>query len=155
MASVDPTGALSEAISFNDCIGGKFTTRRLGTLLVSLFSGVALFLSAIGLYGVLAYFVTQRNREIGVRIAVGARPGNIVGLVMSQGLKIVALGLAIGLSTALLAGQFINSLLYGVTGTDPIAVSLAILVLFLAALLACCLPALRAARTNPITALHQ
>jgi putative ABC transport system permease protein len=155
MASIDPTVALSEASSFNDWIGVKFTTRRLGTLLVGLFSGVALFLAAIGLYGVLAYAVSQRSREIGVRIAVGARPANIIGLVMGQGLKIVALGLAIGLSTALLAGQFINSLLYGVSGNDPITLGLAILTLFVTGGLACCLPALRAARVNPITALRE
>ena len=155
IASIDPSVALSEASSFNDWIGVKFTTRRLGALLVGLFSGVALFLSAIGLYGVLAYAVSQRSREIGVRIAVGAQPTNIIRLVMSQGLRIVALGLAIGLCTALLLGQFINSLLYGVSGNDPITLGLAILVLFLAGALACCLPALRAARINPITALRE
>ena len=155
LASIDPTVALSETSSFNDWIGLKFTTRRLCTLLIGLFSGVALFLAAIGLYGVLAYAVSQRKKEIGVRIAVGAQPANIVRLVMGQGLRIVASGLAIGLTTALLASQFISSLLYGVSGNDPITFGSAIFVLFLAGGLACSLPALRAARTNPITALRQ
>jgi len=86
---------------------------------------------------------------------VGAQPANIVRLVMGQGLRIVASGLAIGLTTALLASQFISSLLYGVSGNDPITFGSAIFVLFLAGGLACSLPALRAARTNPITALRQ
>jgi putative ABC transport system permease protein len=120
VASIDPAVALSEVATLDDWIGTKLTTRRLGALLVSLFSGVALFLSTIGLYGVLAYSVSQRNREIGVRIAVGAQPSNIVRLVMGQGLKIVGLGLAIGLSTALLIAHFISSLLYGVSENDPV-----------------------------------
>jgi putative ABC transport system permease protein len=155
MASIDPTVALSEASSFKDWIGLKFTTRRLGTLLVGLFSGVALFLSAIGLYGVLAYAVSQRRREIGVRIAVGAQASNIVRLVMGQGFKIVGLGLAIGLSAALLVARFINSLLYGVSENDPITLGLAILVLLIAGFLACFLPAWRASRIDPITALRE
>jgi putative ABC transport system permease protein len=155
MASIDPTVALSDASSLNDWIGLKFTTRRLGTLLVGLFSGVALFLSAIGLYGVLAYAVSQRRREIGVRIAVGAQASNIVRLVMGQGFKIVGLGLGIGLSAALLVARFITSLLYGVSENDPITLGLAILVLLIAGFLACFLPAWRATRINPVTALRE
>jgi putative ABC transport system permease protein len=124
-------------------------------LLVSLFSGIALFLSAIGLYGTLAYSVTQRRREIGVRIAVGARAANIINLVMRQGFKIVGLGLAIGLSGALVTARFMSSLLYGVSANDPVTLGLAILVLLLAGFLACFIPALRATRTNPVTALRE
>jgi putative ABC transport system permease protein len=155
VASVDPTVALSRVGAFDDWIGAKLTTRRLSALLVSLFSGCALFLSAVGLYGVLAYSVTQRRREIGVRIAVGAQASNIVRLVMGQGLKILGFGLAIGLCISSLIVRFINSLLYGVSGNDPVTLGFTIVVLLLTGFLACCLPALRAARVNPITALRE
>jgi putative ABC transport system permease protein len=155
VASTDPTVALSEVGTLEDWIGQKSMTRRLGALLVTLFSGIALFLSAIGLYGTLAYSVTERRREIGVRIAVGARAANIINLVMRQGFKIVGLGLAIGLSSALLTARFMNSLLYGVSENDPVTLGLAILVLLLAGFLACFLPAWRAARINPVTALRE
>jgi putative ABC transport system permease protein len=155
VASIDPTVALSKAGAFDDWIGAKLTTRRLSALLVSLFSGFALFLSAIGLYGVLAYSVNQRRREIGVRIAVGAQASNILSLVMRQGFKIVSVGLAVGLITAVAVGRFINSMLYGVSENDPVTLGFAVLVLLLAGLLACLLPALRAARIDPITALRE
>ena len=155
VASVDPTVALSRVGALDDWIGAKLTTRRLSTLLVSLFSGFALFLSAIGLYGVLAYLVTQRRREIGVRIAVGAQASNIVQLVMGHGFKIVGLGLVIGVCISLLIVRFINSSLYGVSGNDPVTLGCAIVALTVTGGLACLLPALRAARTNPITALRE
>jgi putative ABC transport system permease protein len=155
VALVDPTVALSRVGAFDDWIGAKLTTRRLSTLLVSLFSGCALFLSAIGLYGVLAYSVTQRRREIGVRIAVGAQASNIVRFVMGQGFKIVGLGLAIGLGASLLIVRFISSLLYGVSENDPVTLGVAIVVLALTWGLASILPAWRAAKTNPITALRE
>ena len=155
VASVDPTVALSNVMTFDDWIGVKFTTRRLSALLVGLFSVIALFLSAVGLYGVLAYSVAQRRREIGLRIAIGAQQSNIVRLVMKQGFKILGLGLATGILLALLLVHLINSLLYGVSENDPIALGSAVLALGLATTLACLLPALRAARVNPIAALRE
>jgi predicted permease len=153
--AIDPTVALSKVRSFDDWIAKKFVTRRLGMLLVSLLSGSALFLSGIGLYGVLAYSVSQRAREIAIRIAFGARAKNIVRLVMQQGSKIVGLGLGIGFATALILVRFMSGILYGISGYDPIAFVLAIVVLGLAAALACLLPALRAVRVNPTTVLRE
>jgi len=155
VASIDPAVALSEVGTLDDWIGIKLTTRRLGTLLVSLFSGIALFLSAIGLYGVLAYSINQRRREIGVRMAVGAQAANILSLVMRQGFRIVGFGLAVGLVTALALAHLINSILYGVSANDPLTLGLAVLILVVIAFLACLFPALRAARINPITALRE
>lgn len=155
VASIDPTVALSEVGTLADWIGQKLMTRRLGALLVSLFSGIALSLSAIGLYGVLAYSVTQRRREIGVRIAVGAQASNIVRLVVHQGLTIVGLGLIAGSVTALVLARFINSLLYDVSGNDPLTLFLAALVLLTVGFLACLWPAICASRINPITALRE
>jgi ABC-type antimicrobial peptide transport system permease subunit len=124
-------------------------------LLVSLYSGIALLLSAIGLYGVLTYSVTQRRREIGIRIAVGAQTWSIVRLVVRQGSQIVGLGLAIALIATFLLSRFMSSVLYGVSANDPLTLGLASLVLVLAGLIACLLPALRAAKTNPIVALRE
>jgi ABC-type antimicrobial peptide transport system permease subunit len=104
---------------------------------------------------VLAYFVAQRRREIGVRIALGAQSSNILKLVVRQGLNLVMIGLTIGVITALLLVRFIASFLYGVSGGDPITLTAAVLILGLAAALACLLPAIRATRVNPIIALRE
>jgi len=112
-------------------------------------------LSAIGLYGVLAYAVSQRTRDIGVRIALGAQFSNTVSLVVRQGLRLAMIGLLIGVIAALLLVRFIEGLLYGVSVGDPITIASAVLILGVAASLACLLPALRAARVNPITALRE
>jgi ABC-type antimicrobial peptide transport system permease subunit len=140
---------------FDDHITEKFALGRLTALLATVFSGVALFLSAVGLYAVLAYFVAQRRREIGVRIALGAQSSNILRLVVRQGLNLVLIGLTIGIITALVLVRFLDSFLYGVSGGDPITLATAILILALAAAIACLLPALRAVRVNPITALRE
>jgi len=155
IASVDPDVPVTQVTTLNEVIAKRFWARRLGVLLVGIFSGVALFLSAVGLYGVLAYSVAQRRREIGVRIALGAESSNIVVLVVRHGLKLVCMGLAAGLVTALLLVRFIESGLYGISGNDPVTLVSTVLVLGTTALLACLLPALRAARINPITALRE
>ena len=155
VASIDPDVPVSKTDTLDNLIDEKLVTRRLGVLLVSLFSGAALLLSAIGLYGVLAYSVTQRKREIGVRIALGAQSSNILNLVTQQGLRLVGIGLVAGIVAALVLVRFIESMLYGISSADPISLGASVLVLGLAAILACLLPALRATRINPITALRE
>ena len=155
VSEVDPDIPVTRTISFVENISIKTATNRLGVLLVAIFSGAALFLSAVGLYAVLANAVSQRRREIGVRIALGAQASNIIRLVVRQGLKLVAIGLTIGMVTALVLVRFIESLLYGVSGGDPTTLVSAVLILGIAASLACLLPALRAARVNPITVLRE
>jgi ABC-type antimicrobial peptide transport system permease subunit len=103
----------------------------------------------------LAYSIGRRTREIGVRIALGAQSSNILGLVVRQGIKLVCIGLAAGMVTALLLVRFISSTLYGVSVDDPVTLVSTVLVLGTAALLACLLPALRATRIDPITALRE
>jgi ABC-type antimicrobial peptide transport system permease subunit len=115
----------------------------------------ALFLSAIGLYGILAYAVGQRTREIGIRVALGAQPGNILRLITEQGLKIVGVGLVTGIGGALVGTHLIQGALYGVAPIDPISFGVSLVILGIAAVLACLLPALRATRINPITALRE
>jgi putative ABC transport system permease protein len=124
-------------------------------LLVTLFSGAALFLSAIGLYGVMAYSVGQRTRELAIRIALGAQVNNILRSVADQGVKIVCIGLLTGIAVALVVSRLIAGLLYGVSAIDLVTLSISVLALAIAATLACLLPALRAVRINPTKALRE
>jgi len=111
----------------------KLATHRLSVILVSLFSVLALILAAVGPYGVRAYSIAQRTREIGIRIALGAQSQNILGSIIRQGFKIVGVGLAIGMTGAIGLTRLIQSMLYGVSGTDPVALLTAVGVLGLAA----------------------
>jgi len=155
VASIDPDVPISDVSSYDKLIAEKFVTRRLSAFVVTLFSGAALSLSAVGLYGILAYSVGQRTREIGIRVALGARGGNVLRLVTQRGFQIVGIGLLTGLALGLLAAHFIQGLLYGVSPIDPISLGISLLFLGIAAVLACLLPALRAIRINPITALRE
>jgi putative ABC transport system permease protein len=155
VASIDSDVLVSDTTTFDDLLAERSATRRLGVFLVSLFSGSALFLSAVGLYAVLAYSVTQRKREIGVRIVLGAQTFNILRLVVRHGLKIVGTGLLIGIVSAAVLTRFIEKVLYGVSSYDPVTLVIAVLVLTLAGLLACLLPAFRATRVNPIKVLRE
>jgi putative ABC transport system permease protein len=114
-----------------------------------------LLLAAIGLYAVLSYSVSLRIREIGVRMALGAAPGNVIKLVTGQGIKIVGVGLIVGVLAGVIAAHLIASVLYNVSATDPVALATSMLILSLAALLACLLPAYRATRIDPIVALRE
>jgi putative ABC transport system permease protein len=128
--------------------------RKLSVRLLGGFAGVALLLAAIGLYGVLAYAIAQRTREMGIRTALGAQRGDVIGLVLRQGMKLAGLGVLIGLLGASVLTNFIRSLLYGVGPADPLTFAV-IPVLFLGvALLACWLPARRAASVHPMVALR-
>jgi putative ABC transport system permease protein len=126
---------------------------RLRSGLLAIFAGVALVLSALGLYGVIAYSVVQRTREIGIRTALGATGGNILGMILRGGLLLTGIGLVIGIGGAIGLAQWLSSLLFNVHGYDPVTLSLVSLVLLLTAVVACLVPARRAVRVNPIIAL--
>jgi predicted permease len=155
VASIDPGVPIYGAYPYDQMIAEQFVTRRLSTLLVALFSGATLFLSAVGLYGVLSYFVGQKSREIGIRIALGAQARNILKLVAEQGLWPVAVGLTTGIVAGLALARFIEALLYGVSAYDPITIGLTLLVLAVASLFACLLPAVKAIRINPMKVLSE
>ena len=127
---------------------------RLGSVLFALFGGLALVLAAIGLYGVLAYDVSRRNQELGIRMALGASPRQVLTLVVGHGVRVTALGLALGIVAALAGGRVLASLLYGVSWTNVAVLGLAAGVLGAVALLASYLPARRAARVDPMVALR-
>jgi hypothetical protein len=127
---------------------------RAGAAVFSAFGGIALLLAVLGVYGVKSYVVSRRTREFGIRIAIGARPHALLWQVLREGGRITTIGIGIGLLLALAAGQFLQSILYGVNGVEPVVLVTAPLVLLAASLLASFVPALRATRVNPTVALR-
>ncbi len=127
---------------------------RMGAALLSIFGGLALALATIGVYGVMSYSVTQRTPELGVRMALGAQTGDVLMLVLKQGLALAAGGAVIGVALALLLGRVVSTLLFGVNGRDPLTLAIVTLVLTVVALVACYIPARRAARVDPLVALR-
>jgi len=129
-------------------------SQQLAVTLVALFGAMALFLAAIGLYAVMSYSVSQTTRELGMRMALGAGARDILGLVLSRGLRLTIAGIAMGGVTALLLTRLMGNLLYKVSPRDPAAFGLALIILLAVALLACFLPAHRATRVDPVKALR-
>jgi len=127
---------------------------RVWGLLLGIFSGIALIMAAAGIYGVMAYFVSQRTREIGIRLALGAQRRDVLKLILRSGMSLVALGLVIGLAGGLVLTRLLSSLLFEVSPSDPITFVAVSLCAILAALLACYIPARRATRIDPLIALR-
>jgi ABC-type antimicrobial peptide transport system permease subunit len=134
--------------------GGLFFA-RMGVTLLSVFGLLALGLASIGLYGIMAYSVNQRKREIGLRMALGAAQASVLGLILKQGISLVLTGVLIGFAAALLVGRLLSRMLYGVAASDPISVAGGAMVLLIIALLACYLPARWASRVDPLVALRE
>lgn len=152
--AVDPSLPLFDAGALEDAVGSSFDNRRAVMLLLTAFAVLALFLSALGIYGVLAYDVSQRTREIGMRSAIGASRGQIATLVVKQGLWKGVLGVVIGLVGAALLSSSMKTLLFNVQPTDPLVYGAVALVLIGVAMLASYLPARRASKIDPLTALR-
>ncbi|HET9949517.1 MAG TPA: ADOP family duplicated permease [Longimicrobiales bacterium] len=153
LSGLDPELPLFEVRTMEQRVADSLVSRRVPLLLLGVFGAVALFLASVGIYGALAYTVTQRQREIGIRIALGSAPERIFRTVVGQGLRVTALGLVLGGAAALLLGRVAQSLLLGVQATDPRVLAATALVLAAVAALACALPARRATRVDPIEAL--
>jgi len=136
-------------VTSSSAAGAKFNT-----FLLSIFAGVALFLAAIGIYAVLAYAVTQHKHEIGIRLALGAAPGDVLSLYLKSGMRLAGLGSAIGLVAALALARLMASMLYGVSAADPVTIATVAIVLLSVALLACYIPARRATKVDPMVALR-
>jgi putative ABC transport system permease protein len=135
-------------------VSDSVAQRRFSMLLLSLFAGVALFLAAVGLYGVVAYTVSQRTREIGLRMAIGAGPGHVMSMIVGGGMKLVLIGVAIGVAGALAFSRFVRTLLFNVAPSDPMSYALTALLLIVVAAVACYVPARRAMRVDPLIAMQ-
>jgi len=140
--------------TFSNVYSASLGSRRFTLVLVAFFSGIAVFLAAAGVFGVMAYFVSRRTREIGVRVALGARPRDVLVMILGQGLRTAFAGVAFGLVASLALTRAIRSLLFGVTATDPLTFAVVVMLLFSVALLACYIPARRAMRVDPLIALR-
>ncbi len=152
---VDPEQPVSDVTTMKQSISGSLASRRLTMMLVALFAGLALLLAAVGLFGMMALRVTQRTREIGIRLALGAQRTDVFRMVISNGLKLTALGVIIGLVTSLLVARLLGGMLYGVGAGDPLTLLWVVLLLAAVAFLANYLPAHRATRVDPIVALRE
>ncbi len=154
LMQLDSSLSLIRARSMQDLIADNSAGQQFTTLLIGLFSGLALLLAAVGIYGVLSYLVTQRTREIGIRMSLGASRGSILGLVLGQGMRLALIGFVVGLVGARAAGRVLASVLHEVKPSDPATFVVSAMGLAVVALLACYLPARRAARVDPMQALR-
>jgi ABC-type antimicrobial peptide transport system permease subunit len=141
-------------MTLDTLLAESVSPRRFSTFLLSLFAGLALLLACIGVYAVMSYAVRLRTREIGVRMALGARPRNICGLIVAAGARLIVAGTVLGLAGAFAITKLLSSLLYGVTATDPVTFIAVVLMLGTVALGACYVPARRAMYVDPINALR-
>ena len=136
-------------------VSDSVAQRRFSMALLSLFAAVALFLAAVGLYGVVAYTVSQRTREIGLRMAIGAQRRDVLQMIVGGGMKLALLGVAIGIAAALALAGYVSSMLFGVTPFDPASYTITAAILLAVAAIACYVPARRAMRVDPLVALRQ
>jgi ABC-type antimicrobial peptide transport system permease subunit len=154
LADYDSTLPNGEFQALDALVDNAVAPRRLLTHLLGLFSFLALALAAIGLYGVIAFSVTQRTQEIGIRMAIGAQRRDVLTLILRGGLALVAIGVAVGLAGAFALTRVLQSMLYGVSAQDPLVFAGIAALLVLVAALACLLPALRATKVDPLVALR-
>jgi predicted permease len=155
MSAIDPNSAGLTAMALSDYISAAWFGPRLASMFLGVLGVIAMMLAGVGLYGVMAYSVSQRTREIGIRMALGARQEGVLRMVMRQGLLLAFFGIAVGLAISVAATSQLAPLLYGISPTDPVSMAGATLFLIAVAVLASLIPALRATRVDPILALRQ
>jgi putative ABC transport system permease protein len=152
---VDRETPVVDVIGMDDLIAKSLSPQRFNLLLLAAFAGLALVLTAVGIYSVLSYMVRRRFREIGIRMAMGATPTAVLRLVVGDGMKPILLGVGVGLAAALGLGRVVRSLLYGVSATDPLTFTVVAALLVAVGLLATALPAYRATRIEPVKTLRE
>jgi predicted permease len=153
--AIDPNVVVSEIQTMRELLYHSLARQRFATSMLFAFAAFALLLATVGVYGVLAYLVSQNRREIGIRVALGANPGNVVGLIVRYGMGLAAIGILFGLVGAILLTRVMTSLLFGVTPTDPLTFGAVVVILGVVAFGATTLPAWRATRVDPMVALRQ
>jgi predicted permease len=154
VSAIDPGLPIVQLRSMEDVVGASLARQRFLSLLLGIFAAVALLLAAIGTYGVLSYMVSERQREIGIRMALGAGNGRIVRMVLRQGIGIAAVGIVAGVAGALALSRITRSLLYGVDPADPATFGVVVIVIAVIATAACLIPMRRATRVDPLTAIR-
>jgi putative ABC transport system permease protein len=154
VSALDKEVPIDNVKTMDQYLASSVAQPRFDSLLLTIFAVVAMLLTAIGLYGVMAYSVAQQTREIGIRMAMGARSQDVLLLIIGQGMKLVLLGLGLGIAGAFALTRFLKTLLFEVSPTDPLTFTLIVLVLTVSALLACWVPAHRAAKVDPMVALR-
>jgi len=152
--SVDKDQPVANIDSMENIVADAVARQRFSMLLLAIFAALALVLAAVGIYGVMSYTVAQQTREIGIRIALGAKRGDVLKMTVKQAIKLVGLGLAIGLPSAFILTRVMSTLLFGISATDPITFLGISLVVLVVALLASYIPALRATKVDPMIALR-
>jgi putative ABC transport system permease protein len=152
--SMDPDMPTYSSKTIEDYLDGTLSVPRFNTVLLALFAGLAMILTAVGLYGVISYTVAQRTHEIGIRMALGAKPKDMMKLIIGQGMKLGVTGVAIGIAIAMGLTHFLSSMLFGITATDPVSFAAVIVMLLLVVVMACYVPARRAMRVDPMIALR-
>ena len=152
--SIDKNLPVTDIEPLNDALGKSISQERFRTFLLGSFSAIALVLAAVGIFGVMSYSASQRTREIGIRMALGAGRGEVLRLILGQGMKLALFGLGIGVVAALLLTRLMSSLLYSVSATDPVTIASVTIILLSVALTACYIPARRAMRVDPMVALR-
>src|SRR6185295_4842037 len=154
VATLDPQLPAYDMRPLDEYVAGARAAQRFATILAAAFAIVALALAAVGVYGVIAYATTRRRYEFGVRLALGARPGQVMALVVREGAALAAIGLTLGVVGAAIAARLLQSQLFGVTPRDAISYAIASVAIASAAMLACWLPARRIAAITPLDALR-
>lgn len=154
MHGLDPLVPMFQVRTMDELLSTQIAAPRFATLLLGIFAGVALMLTVVGLYGVMAYSVSRRTREIGVRIALGASRSDVLGMVLKQALMLVAVGLALGLAGALAGDRLLRGMLFGVSPVNPLVLGLSVVLVALTGLFAAYIPARRATKVDPMTALR-
>jgi ABC-type antimicrobial peptide transport system permease subunit len=154
LASIDPDLAFGDLMTLRSVISKSVDEPRFRTLLIGIFAILALILAAVGLYGLISYSVAQRTREIGIRVALGARPSQVLRGVLGEALALAGVGMMVGLAGALLATRVLAAFLYGVARTDPLTFAVVSLLLLSVTMAASYIPSRRALRVDPLTALR-
>jgi predicted permease len=151
---VDPALPVTDVMTMDDVLSGTVSPRRFSAVLVSIFAGLALLLAAVGIYGVMNYMVSRRTQEIGLRMALGAQPQNVLGLIVGHGAKLTLIGIGVGIAGALALTRLMMNLLFHVKPADPAIFAGVAAVLAIVALAACYIPARRAMKVDPMVALR-
>src|SRR5262245_48227765 len=155
MRELVPNAPMTRVRTMDDILNASSAADRLALALLGTLAAVAVLMAALGVFGVLAYVVAQRRRELGIRMALGARVDNVRRLVVWQGLRLALTGVALGLIGALALSRVMNGLVYGIRSTDPVTYAFVAISLVLVAVVASWIPALRATRVDPMVALRE